>query len=175
MLPDELPGAIERLQAEAKDQKRASSALQARAGALSRRGARRGAERIQLRGDAGRRWSLRAIDADANGLKALASAIVGQAGYVVVLVSTSTPALVVVARSADVDVVGAADPAALIAKFGGRGGGKAGARAGRRPRRAADAISRRRADDRSADAYADRAGTAFSRPSIDAVAVPHDV
>ena len=46
----------------------------------------------------------RAIDADANGLKALATAIVAKPGHLVVLVSSSTPALAVVARSADVSL-----------------------------------------------------------------------
>ena len=41
-----------------------------------------------------------------------------------VLVSTSTPALVVIARSADVDVSAQQLLAALIAQFGGRGGGR---------------------------------------------------
>ena len=42
-----------------------------------------------------------------------------------VLVSSSTPALVVVARSADVPVQANAVVAELTARFGGRGGGKA--------------------------------------------------
>ena len=45
VLPEELPAAIERLQAEAKDQKRAMVALQARSGALPRRGT--GRERLK--------------------------------------------------------------------------------------------------------------------------------
>src|SRR5262249_5702604 len=68
---------------------------------------------------------LRAIDTDANGLKALAMAVSAKPGNIVVLVSTSRPVLVVAARSAD--VVGAsAQPivAALTARCGGRGGGR---------------------------------------------------
>ena len=54
----------------------------------------------------------------------MATAIVAAPGHLVVLVSTSQPALVVVARSADVGVSAQQLLAALIAKFGGRGGGK---------------------------------------------------
>jgi alanyl-tRNA synthetase len=67
---------------------------------------------------------LRTVDADANGLKALASAIVSTAGFVVVLVSSSRPALVVVACSQDRPVAANQMIAALTEKFGGRGGGK---------------------------------------------------
>jgi alanyl-tRNA synthetase len=70
------------------------------------------------------RLVIRAVDADANGLKALASAIAASPGYAAVLVSISTPALVVVARSADVPVQANQVVAALTATFGGRGGGK---------------------------------------------------
>src|SRR5262249_36583700 len=67
----------------------------------------------------------RAVDADAGGLKSLASAIASRPGFVVVLLSTSTPPLVVVARSADVDRSAQQVLAGLMAKFGGRGGGRA--------------------------------------------------
>ena len=72
-----------------------------------------------------RRLVVRSIDADANGLKSLAMAIVEQPGHIVVLTSTTKPALVVVARSADVDMSASQILASLIAAFGGRGGGKA--------------------------------------------------
>ena len=68
----------------------------------------------------------RAVDADANGLKALATAIAAKPGYIVVLVSTSAPSLVVVARSADVNCACAATAiVSPLRRFGGRGGGKA--------------------------------------------------
>ena len=116
---DEVPGAIERLQAEAKDQKRAMTALVAdlaryRAGELAA-----SAEET----DKGR-LVLRAVDADANGLKTLAAAIAAHPGYIVVLVSTATPALVVVARSEDRPVQANQLLSALTARFGGRGGGR---------------------------------------------------
>ncbi len=66
----------------------------------------------------------RAIETDANGLKALATVIAATPGYLVVLVSTSTPALTVIARSAGVNVSAQQLLATLVAQFGGRGGGK---------------------------------------------------
>jgi len=116
---DEVPGAIERLQLEMKDQRRAMTALDAdlaryRAGEFAA-----SAEET----DNGR-LVLRAVDADANGLKALASAIPAHPGYMVVLVSTAKPALVVVARSEDRSVQANQLLSALMARFGGRGGGK---------------------------------------------------
>jgi alanyl-tRNA synthetase len=116
---DEVPGAIERLQVEAKDQRRAMAALYAdlaryRAGELAA-----SAEAT----DQGR-LVLRSVEADANGLKALAVAIAALPGHIVVLVSTTTPALVVVARSEDRTVQANQVMSALTAKFGGRGGGK---------------------------------------------------
>ena len=71
------------------------------------------------------RLILRAIDTDANGLKALAVAVVSRPGHIAVLASTSRPALVAVARSPDLAVSSRELVATLIATFGGRGGGKA--------------------------------------------------
>ena len=120
MLPEEIPSTIERLQAEIKDQKRGVAGLQtelARFRALELAAA---AERVTPETSV----VLRAIDADANGLKALASAVTAVPGYAVVLVSTSRPSLVVAARSAGLEVSAQQVVAALTAKFGGRGGGK---------------------------------------------------
>ena len=119
VLPEEIPATVERMQGDARDQKRASAALQVelarfRAGELAGT-----AESIN-----GRATVLRAIDADANGLKALATAIAASPGYVVVLVSTTRPALVVAARSSDAAVSAQQVIATLTGKFGGRGGGK---------------------------------------------------
>jgi alanyl-tRNA synthetase len=118
-LPEELPAAIERLQADAKEQKRSLVALQ---GDLARYHAKDLAASAEEVGTC--RLVARAIDTDANGLKALATAIAATPGYLVVLVSTSTPALAVIARSAGVNVSAQHVLAALIAQFGGRGGGK---------------------------------------------------
>ena len=115
---EEVPSAIERFQAEAKEQKRAVAGLQAEL-------ARYRAEELAASADVTNRGRLvaRAIDADANGLKALASAIIARPGYAVVLVSTSTPPLVVVARSGGVNIEANQILASLTARFGGRGGG----------------------------------------------------
>ncbi len=122
--PEELPAAIERLQSEAKEQKRSVVALQGdlaryRAVELAASG-----EEIRLKEGTTCRLVARALDGDANGLKAMATAIVAAPGHLVALVSTSQPALVVVARSANVGASAQQLLAALIAKFGGRGGGK---------------------------------------------------
>jgi alanyl-tRNA synthetase len=119
VLPEELASGIDKLQADAKEQKRAMVSLQSdlaryQAGELAAAAESSSAGKLVLR----------AIDADANGLKALASAIVSQPGYLVVLVSTTSPALVVVARSADVSASAQEILKGLIARFGGRGGGK---------------------------------------------------
>ncbi len=116
---EELPEAIERFQTEARDQKRALTALQTelaryRAAELAASG------EVTARG----RLVLRAIDGDANMLKSLAAAITAAPGVVAVLVSTATPSLAVVARSGDVALPANQVLAALIARFGGRGGGR---------------------------------------------------
>jgi len=116
---EELPEAIERLQADAKDQKRAVALLQTEL-ARYRAAELAASADVTARG----RLVLRAVDADANGLKSLAAAIAAAPGHIVALVSTSAPALVVVARSADVNVPANQVLTALTARFGGRGGGK---------------------------------------------------
>jgi alanyl-tRNA synthetase len=125
VLPDDLPSSIERLQADAKEQKRSMVALQ---GELARYRAEELAasgEEVQLGAGSGRcRLVARAVDADANGLAALASAIVARPGFLVVLVTPSAPALVVIARSADVSLSSEKLLALLTAQFGGRGGGR---------------------------------------------------
>jgi alanyl-tRNA synthetase len=115
----DLPSAIERLQSETKDQRRALAALHTdlvryRAEDLASEGA------ATPRG----RLVLRAVDADASGLKAMASAVVSRPGCIVVLVSPRTPNMIVVARSQDVDVASNHLLSELTARFGGRGGGK---------------------------------------------------
>jgi len=115
----DLPGAIERLQSDAKEQRRLLVSLHAD---LARYRAMELADAAEptARG----RLAIAAIDADASTLKALAAAIVSRDGFIVVFTSTSRPALVVVARSAGVAVASHEVLARLTAKFGGRGGGK---------------------------------------------------
>ncbi len=138
VLPEEIPASIERVQLEAKDQKRAMAALQTELSRFRAEELAATAEEVRLKADTTEskavasgfsrtghaKLVLRAIDADANGLKALASAITAKQGFVVALFSTSRPALAVVARSADVGVAANQVLSALTAKFGGRGGGK---------------------------------------------------
>ena len=124
VLPSELPAAIEKLQADAKTVRKQMGILQLslaqseaeRLFALGASDAREGGVRVvvDVYGDG---W-------DANGLKAVASALAGKGHLAVALVSSARPALVVVARSADVGVDASVVVRALTAQFGGRGGGK---------------------------------------------------
>jgi alanyl-tRNA synthetase len=119
VLPEELPGAIDRLQTDARDRQRALTAMQQ---ALA--GYRADELAAKAEATATGRLVLRSVDADANGLKALATAIVAAPGFVVVLAGATRPALVVVARSPDCPVAANQVIGGLTAKFGGRGGGK---------------------------------------------------
>jgi alanyl-tRNA synthetase len=115
----ELPDALEKLQTDARERQRVMTSLQQELARYRAADLAASAEQLAIG-----RLVAAAFDADANGLKSLASAIVSIPGYVAVLVSTSTPALVVVARSQDVAVAANQVIAALTAKYGGRGGGK---------------------------------------------------
>jgi len=126
VLPEELPSSIERLQVEGKEQKKAMAGLQSDLARYRAEELAAAAEPTRLSGAGDHEVHLvaRVLDADANGLKALATAIVARPGYLVVLVSSSTPVLAVVARSADVDLPAQKLLASLNTIFGGRGGGK---------------------------------------------------
>jgi alanyl-tRNA synthetase len=128
VLPQEVPASIERMQAEAKEQKRTTTALQTELARYRAEELAASATEVRVKADTSGsttcRFVARAVDADANGLKALATAIVAKPGHVVVLVSTTMPALVVVARSADISLPAQGLLASLMAKFGGRGGGR---------------------------------------------------
>jgi alanyl-tRNA synthetase len=119
VLPEELSGAIERIQAEGREQRRQLAALQAELAGYRADDLVRGARTVS-RG----LLVLQVTDADAPGLKAMAASVTARPGLIVVLVSQSMPALLVVARSSDV-VLSAQDLVGLLIKeFGGRGGGK---------------------------------------------------
>jgi alanyl-tRNA synthetase len=120
----ELPGAIERMQVDAKEQKRAIAVLQNELARFRADELAAGAETVRVKADTSYALVARALDADANALKTLASALTARSGYIVVLASTGQPTVAVVARSADVAVSAQQILAALIAKFGGRGGGR---------------------------------------------------
>jgi alanyl-tRNA synthetase len=115
----ELPQAIEKLQLESRDRQRSMLSLQQELARYRAEELAASAEQLPTG-----RLVLRAVDADAAGLKSMASAIAARPGFIAVLVSTATPALVVVARSEDVNVAANQVIATLTAKFGGRGGGK---------------------------------------------------
>jgi alanyl-tRNA synthetase len=120
VLPEELPAAIERVQAENKDQRKAIAAQQVRlaaveGAALSARAEAAGAERRVVEALEG--W-------DANGLKAMATSITAEPGYQVALFSRSAPVLAVIARSKDSRLDARATLSALTERFGGKGGGK---------------------------------------------------
>ena len=120
VLPADVPAAIDRLQGEIKDQKRSLTAA-----------ARQHSHGIEARELAeaaeSHPWGrlvLKAVDADAAKLKALASAITSSPGLLAVLLSNSSPHLVVAARSAGVTAPCHEIVSGLAKRFGGRGGGK---------------------------------------------------
>jgi alanyl-tRNA synthetase len=119
VLPEEIPAAIDRLQADAKEQRRAATVLQSEL-------ARFRAEELAASGEptpAGR-LVLQSVEGDAGALKSLAMAITAKPGFVAVVVSRARPLLVVVARSSDSAVASQHVLAELTKRFGGRGGGK---------------------------------------------------
>lgn len=120
VLPAELPEAIARLQGENKQLKKRLRALGARlavfeAEAVAARGRPVGS--ITLAAEALDGW-------DAEGLRALAVAVAAKPGHAAVVVTPTSPALVAVARAADVRLDASAVVRGLIARFGGKGGGR---------------------------------------------------
>ena len=128
VLPDELPEAIDRLQADAKELKRSLGALQGELARYQADDLAASAEAVILRSEGTSETCqlvVRAVDADASGLKALATALAARPHHFVILLSSSSPALAVVARSSNVSLHAQRLLASLHATFGGRGGGKA--------------------------------------------------
>jgi alanyl-tRNA synthetase len=120
VLPHELPGAIERTQVEVKEGRKAVSRLQ---GMLA------GHEAARLLSEASTRDGVRIVTQsvegwDAAGLKAIATALTAQSDIAAVLVSSSAPAAIVVARSPNVGLDASKMLRALLDRFGGRGGGR---------------------------------------------------
>jgi alanyl-tRNA synthetase len=121
VLPSELPSAVERVQNEAKDLRKSIVRLQESLASHE-------AGRLLIM--SGRLEGRRAIveviaDWEAPGLKAIAAALSAESGVVAVLVSATSPAFVVAACSADIDVDANSIVRHLTTRFGGRGGGKA--------------------------------------------------
>jgi alanyl-tRNA synthetase len=120
VLPGELPGAVERLQAEAKD-------LRKTLGRLQRELAAHEAERLLARATAAGpvRIVAEALEGwDAAGLKAMASAIASHGRAAAAVLSSADPVSVVIARSRDVAIDAGTVLQELTARYGGRGGGK---------------------------------------------------
>jgi alanyl-tRNA synthetase len=121
VLPHELPDAIAGAQAENKQLRKTirdlTEALAVHeAQTLAARGVRAGS--VTVVAEALEGW-------DANGLKALATSIAAKPGHAAVLLTKTSPVLVVVARAADTDVDAGEVLKALVARFGGKGGGRA--------------------------------------------------
>ena len=120
VLPGELPAAVEKLQRDAKDLRKAQSRLQEQLAVHE-------AERLlaAVPEQDGRRVVIEIVSGfDAQTLKAMASAMAARGRTVAALVSASRPPLVAIARSADLPVDAGAILRQLTAQFGGKGGGK---------------------------------------------------
>ncbi len=118
--PEELPAALERLQAENKEQRKAVRDLQERLAGYEAVTLAAGADVVN-----GVRQVVEAIDGrDQNTLKSMALAICGAPGFEVALFTTAPPYVAVFARSKDGKGDCAAALKVLLAAFGGRGGGK---------------------------------------------------
>ena len=119
VLAEDVPSAIDRLQVDAKEQKRTVAALQTELARFRAEELAAGAEstpRGQL--------VLQSVDGDAGTLKSLATAIAAKPGFVAVIVSHARPLLVVASRSPDRALASQELVAALTKQFGGRGGGR---------------------------------------------------
>ena len=120
VLPNELPAAIERLQAELKDASRLTRKLQEELA-----GHRAAAFREEAETIGPYRGVLRTQPAeDAAAMKTQAMAIVSEPGFVVVFAGHGRPTPVVIARSADVAIDAGAWMKRATAELGGRGGGR---------------------------------------------------
>jgi alanyl-tRNA synthetase len=118
--PEDLASAVERLQGDNKSLQRALRAANEKlavheASALVVRGERVGNRLLVVEA---------VPDLDAGALKAMAAAAAAEPGAAVVLVGAVPPALVVVASHPDTGIDANATLKALVARFGGRGGGK---------------------------------------------------
>jgi alanyl-tRNA synthetase len=116
----ELPGAVDRLQAEGRELRRQIKEFQGRiavqeADALADAAVALGPARLAAAALSG--W-------DANGLKGIAARIVERPGHVAVLVGGPAPAPIVVARAQDVPLDAGAMLRALVDRHGGKGGGR---------------------------------------------------
>jgi alanyl-tRNA synthetase len=118
--PPDLPAAVERLQADAKDQRKTVKELQERLAGFEASALAAAAEEV-----AGARQVVQAVEGrEQAGLKAMAAAICSAPGYRVALFSATSPHVAVLAKSTDVGGDCAAVLKRLMTAYGGRGGGK---------------------------------------------------
>jgi len=120
VLPGELPAALERLQADGRQQRSTMRDLQGRL--VQHEAAALAAAAEDVRGV--RLVAARVEGYDAQGLKGLAQAVAERPGHAAVLVGADSPASLVVARAADVPLDSGALLRALTGRFGGKGGGR---------------------------------------------------
>jgi alanyl-tRNA synthetase len=118
--PEELASAVERLQGDNKSLQRTLRTAQDKlavheASALVARGERVGSRLVVVEA---------VPDLDAGALKAMAAAAAAEPGAAVVLFGAASPALVVVASHPGAGIDANATLKALVARFGGKGGGK---------------------------------------------------
>ena len=116
----ELPQAIERLLGDGKELRRRLKDTAARLAAFDAEALIAGAEAFETV----RLVAASMPDADANVLKTMAQTVAARPGHVAVLLSDTPPLSIVVARASDVSVDAAGLLKALIARFGGKGGGR---------------------------------------------------
>ena len=120
VLPHELPGAIERMQLEAKQLRKVVSRLQDSLAAHEATRLLAGATSV-----AGVRLVVHVLEGwDAQGLKAIAAALTSYGDVAAALFSSAEPLAAVTARSPGVDVDASKVLRVLLDRFGGRGGGK---------------------------------------------------
>lgn len=119
VLPSQLPGAIERLRTDQRERDRTVEALQRDLAAFRAAALAGAAEPVGAV-----RWVFQSLDLDVHSLKTLAQAIVTRPGLMAVLVSSTSPVLLVAARSAGVGVGCDALVTSMAAACGGRGGGR---------------------------------------------------
>jgi alanyl-tRNA synthetase len=120
VLPAELPAAIDRVQADAKELRRQVREYQSKVAAL---------EAEALADAAVAVGAVKLVAAsltgwDAAGLKIIAARIAERAGHVAILVSEPAPAAVVVARASGLPHDAAGFLRAIVARHGGKGGGR---------------------------------------------------
>jgi alanyl-tRNA synthetase len=121
VLPHELPAAVERIQADGTHARKTVARLQSELAVHEAARLIAGSPLVD-----GVRRAAHVLDGwDAAGLKAVASSMTAQAGVAAVLIGTSAPTAVVVARSSGVALDANAVLQQLLRRFGGRGGGKA--------------------------------------------------